>query len=122
MLKRTLGFLESRLANRSSECQTLARVGRSEDFRNRCLRRFRGAEPKSISISFILLPSMVCVPRAVAILGFAIVEDESFVAFLKHVLNAIRWGFLAIGPTPFEIGFTVNATFVWNGKYEVVAL
>jgi hypothetical protein len=81
-----------------------------------------GAEPKSISISFILLPSMVCVPRAVAILGFAIVEDESFVAFLKHVLNAIRWGFLAIGPTPFEIGFTVNATFVWNGKYEVVAL
>ena len=31
---------------------------------------------------------------------------------LKHFLNAIRWGFLAIGPAAFEIGFTVKAMVV----------
>ena len=61
------------------------------------------------------------VPRAAAILGFAIVEDEGFVACFKQLLNAIGWGVLAIGPAPFEIGFTVNSIVVWTGKYEVVA-
>jgi hypothetical protein len=43
------------------------------------------------------------------ILGFAIVEDEGFVAFFKQLLNAIGWGFLGVRPAPFEIGLTVNA-------------
>jgi hypothetical protein len=76
MLKRTLGFLESRLANRSSECQTLARVGGSEDFRNRCLRRFLWGRTK-VDLDFFYLASFngeeLRVPSAVAILGFAIV-------------------------------------------------
>ena len=60
------------------------------------------------------------VPGAAAILGFAVVEDEGFVAFFKQLLNAIGWGFLGIGPAAFEIGLTVNAIVVWTGKYEVV--
>jgi hypothetical protein len=59
------------------------------------------------------------VPAAV-ILGFAVVEDEGFVAFFKQLLNAMGWRFLTIGPAPFEIGFTINATVVRTGKYEVV--
>jgi hypothetical protein len=61
------------------------------------------------------------VPGTAAILGFEIIEDEGFVAYFKQLLNAIGWGLLAIGPAPFEIGFTVNAIVVWTGKYEVVA-
>ena len=49
------------------------------------------------------------VPGTAAILGFAIVEDEGFVACFKQLLNAVGRGLLAIGPAPFEIGFTVNA-------------
>jgi hypothetical protein len=49
------------------------------------------------------------VPGAAAILGFAIVEGEGFVACFKQLLNAVGRGLLAIGPAPFEIGFTVNA-------------
>jgi hypothetical protein len=48
------------------------------------------------------------VPAVAPILGFAIVEDEGFVAFFKQLLNAIGWGFLGVRPAPFEIGFTVQ--------------
>jgi len=78
-------------------------------FRNKCCRFSAG----SGALDFFYLASFdgkeLRVPGAAAILGFAIIEDEGFVAFLKHLLNAIRWGLLAIGPAPFEIGFTVNA-------------
>ena len=50
-----------------------------------------------------------CVPGVAPILGFAVVEDEGFVAFFKQLLDAIGWGFLGVRPAPFEIGFTVNA-------------
>jgi hypothetical protein len=49
------------------------------------------------------------VPGTAAIFGFAIVEDEGFVACFKQLLNAVGRRLLAIGPAPFEIGFTVNA-------------
>jgi hypothetical protein len=60
------------------------------------------------------------VPRAAAIFGFAVVDDEGFVAFFKQLLNVIGWGFFGIGPTPCEIGSTVNAIVIWSGKYEGV--
>ena len=58
-----------------------------------------------------------CVPGAAAILGFAVVQDEGFVAFF----NGIGRGLFAIGSAPFEISFTVNAIVVRTGKYELVA-
>jgi hypothetical protein len=60
------------------------------------------------------------VPGAAAILGLAVVEDKSFIAFLKHLLNAILWGFLAVRPAALEIGFTVDAMVVRTGKDEVI--
>jgi hypothetical protein len=97
--------------------------GLSRDFCNRCLLWFLRSRTK-VDLNFFYLASFhgeeLRVPGAPAILGFAIVEDEGFVAFLKQLLNAIRWGFLAIGPSAFEAGFTVNAIVVCTGKYEVV--
>jgi hypothetical protein len=61
------------------------------------------------------------VPGSAAILDFAAVQDEGFVASFKHFLNLIGWRLLAIGPAAFEIGFAVNAIVVRTGKYEVVA-
>jgi hypothetical protein len=57
------------------------------------------------------------VPGTAAILGFAIVEDEGFVACFKQLLNAVGRGLLAMGPAPFEIGFTVRHSRMDWQKY-----
>jgi hypothetical protein len=85
-----------------SECPKLALFDRRRDFRSRCLRwLFWGGT--EVDLNFVYLVSFDSeefrVPGATAILGLAVVEDKGFVAFLKHLLNAIRWGFLAIGPS-----------------------
>jgi hypothetical protein len=94
------------------------------DFANSCLAGSFWGRTK-VDLYFLYLISFDSeefrIPGAAAILGFAVVEDEGFVAFFKQLLNAIGRGFLAIGPAPFEISFTVNAIVVRTGKYEVVA-
>ena len=87
-------------------------IGLSRDFCSRCLRWFLWGRTE-VDLDFFYFASFdgeeLRVPRAAAILGFAIVEDEGFVACFKQLLNAVGRGLLAIGPAPFEIGFTVNA-------------
>jgi hypothetical protein len=95
----------------------------SADFSDRPLRWFLRGIAK-IDLDFFYLVSFDSeefhVPGVAPILGFAVVDDEGFVAFFKQLLNAIGWGFLGVRPAPFEIGFTVNAIVVWTAKYEVV--
>jgi hypothetical protein len=109
--------------DRSKQCLNLAEFGLSRDFCNRGLRWLLCGKAK-VDLDFSYLVSFdreeFSVPRAAAILGFAVVGDEGFVAFFKQLLNSVGWEFLAIRPAPFEIGFTVNAIVVWAGKYEVV--
>lgn len=66
--------------------------GLSRDFCNRCLLWFLRSRTK-VDLNFFYLDSFhgeeLRVPGAPAIPGFAIVEDEGFVAFLKQLLNAI---------------------------------
>jgi hypothetical protein len=106
-----------------SKSLKLGEVGLSRNFPNRCSRWFLWGRTK-VDLDFFDLASFdgeeLRVPGTAAILGFAIVEDEGFVACFKQLLKAIGWGLLAIGSAPFEIGFTVNAIVVWTAKYEVV--
>src|ERR1700686_5494307 len=96
----------------------------NRDFSNSCLAGSFWGRTKG-DLYFLYLISFDSeefhVPGAAAILGFAVVEDEGFVALFKQLLNAIGRRFLAIGPAPFEISFTVNAVVERTGKYEVVA-
>jgi hypothetical protein len=79
---------------------------------------FRGRT--KVDLDFFYLVSLdgeeFGVPRAAAVSGGAVIEDDSFVAFLKQLLNSIDGGFLAIGPAAFEIGLTVNAIVVRTGN------
>jgi hypothetical protein len=81
------------------------RIGLSRDSCNRCLRWFLWGRTK-VDLDFFYLASFdgeeLRVPGTTAILGFAIVEDEGFVACFKQLLNAIGWGSLAIGPAPLK--------------------
>jgi hypothetical protein len=98
---RRVAFLEPLDGSRNAVSEPLC-FGLSRDFCNRCLLWFLRSRTK-VDLNFFYLASFhgeeLRVPGAPAILGFAIVEDEGFVAFLKQLLNAIRWGFLAIRAT-----------------------
>jgi hypothetical protein len=68
-------------------CLKLVGFGLSRDFCSRCSRWFPRGRTK-VDLDFFYLASFdgeeLRVPGAAPILGFAIVEDEGFVAFLKH--------------------------------------
>jgi hypothetical protein len=121
-LEKNGGLSWSRVTDRSTKVSEARCIGCSRDVCNRCLCWFLWGKTK-VDLDFFYLASFdgeeLRIPGAAAVLGCAIVEDEGFVAF-KHLLNTIRWGVLAVGPAPFEIGFTVNAIVVWTGKYEVI--
>ena len=94
------------------------------DFCKRHLRWFLRGRAE-VDLDFFYLVSFdgeeFRIPGPVATLGFAVVQDEGFVASFKHLLNLIGGRLLAIGPAAFEIGFAVNAIVVRTGEYEVVA-
>jgi hypothetical protein len=98
---RTVAFLGHAWWIAQRNCLKLAGFGLSRDFCNCCLRWFLWSRTK-VDLYFLYLVSFdgkeFRVPGAAAILGFAVVEDEGFVAFFKQLLNAIGWRFLAIGP------------------------
>jgi hypothetical protein len=106
-----------------SKCLRLSGFGLQQRFLGFSLPWFLRGRAK-VDLDFFYLVSFDSeefgFPGVAAILAFAVVEDEGFVAFFKQLLNAIGGGFLAIGPASFEIGLKVNAIVVWTGKYEVV--